>query len=79
MAEVVQQSLQYLTTADVTAMAVYLKALPEEKAEPAEMPTGPRVDQVIAQGKDPPPTVPPATRHCLFTFGGAFCVWKKCD
>jgi len=31
MAEVVQRSLQYLTDADINAMAVYLKALPGEK------------------------------------------------
>ena len=52
MAEVVQQSLQHLSSADATAMAVYLKALPEEKGEPVEMPSGPLVDQVMAQGKD---------------------------
>ncbi|MES2015912.1 MAG: cytochrome c [Pseudomonadota bacterium] len=51
MAEVVQASLQHLDTADVTAMAVYLKALPEDKAEPVEMPSGPLVDRVMAQGK----------------------------
>ncbi len=52
MAEVVQQSLQHLTPPDVTAMAVYLKALPEDKAEPAEMPSGPQLDKVMAQGKE---------------------------
>lgn len=51
MAEVVQQSLQHLSTPDVTAMAVYLKALPEDKAPPVEMPTGPHVAQVMEQGK----------------------------
>ena len=34
MAEVVYNSLQYLTDEDVTAMAVYLKALPQRDAEP---------------------------------------------
>ena len=52
MAEVVQQSLQHLSMADATAMAVYLTALPEEKAEPVEMPGGPEVDQVMKQGKE---------------------------
>ena len=51
MAEVVQQSLQHLSTPDVTAMAVYLKALPEDKAPPVEMPSGPQVEKVMAQGK----------------------------
>lgn len=51
MAEVVQQSLQHLSTPDVTAMAVYLKALPEDKAAPAEMPSGPRVQAVMELGK----------------------------
>jgi mono/diheme cytochrome c family protein len=52
MAEVVQESLQHLNTQDVTAMAAYLKALPEDKAEPPEMPAGPQVDAVMAQGKE---------------------------
>ena len=52
MAEVVQQSLQHLSTDDVTAMAVYLKALPEDKIAPVEMARGPQVDQVMAQGKE---------------------------
>ena len=52
MAEVVQESLQHLSTEDVTAMAAYLKALPEDKAEPLEMPSGPLVDKVMAQGKE---------------------------
>ncbi|MES2317317.1 MAG: cytochrome c [Pseudomonadota bacterium] len=52
MAEVVQQSLQHLSTEDVTAMAVYLKALPEDKVPPLEMPRGPQVDKVMALGKD---------------------------
>lgn len=51
MAEVVQQSLQHMSTPDVTAMAVYLKALPEDKAAPVEMPVGPRVDKVMELGK----------------------------
>ena len=34
MAEVVYNSLQYLTDEDVTAMAVYLKALPQRDSEP---------------------------------------------
>jgi mono/diheme cytochrome c family protein len=51
MAEVVQQSLQHLNTADVTAMAVYLKALPEQRAQPVEMPSGPQVQAVMELGK----------------------------
>lgn len=51
MAEVVQQSLQHLDTGDVTAMAVYLKALPEDKAEPVTMPSGPQVQRVMELGK----------------------------
>ena len=51
MAEVVQESLQHLDTGDVTAMAVYLKALPAEPAKPHKLPAGPEVDQLIAQGK----------------------------
>lgn len=63
MAEVVQQSLQHLSTEDVTAMAVYLKALPADKAPPVDMPSGPQVDKVIAQGKDLYGT------HCLECHG----------
>ena len=52
MAEVVQKSLQHLSTDDVTAMAVYLKALPSAPAPPVAMPTGPAVDKVLRQGKE---------------------------
>lgn len=51
MAEVVQKSLQHMNTEDVTAMAVYLKSLPAQPAQPMEMPTGPRVDKVLELGK----------------------------
>jgi mono/diheme cytochrome c family protein len=51
MAEVVQKSLQHLNLDDVTAMAVYLKALPSTPAPPVTMPDGPRVDQMMEQGK----------------------------
>jgi mono/diheme cytochrome c family protein len=51
MAEVVERSLQHLTEPDVTAMATYLKSLPATKAEDREELKGPRVDQVVAQGK----------------------------
>ena len=51
MAEVVQMSLQHLSDDDVTAMAVYLKALPSTPAPPVTMPNGPVVDKVIEQGK----------------------------
>ena len=52
MAEVVQKSLQHLSTDDVTAMAVYLKALPSEPVQPVAMPGGPGVDKVMQQGKE---------------------------
>lgn len=51
MAEVVQNSLQHMSTEDVTAMAVYLKSLPAEKPRTVDVPSGPAVDQVLAQGK----------------------------
>lgn len=51
MAEVVQKSLQHMSTEDVTAMAVYLKGLPAEPAPPLRLPSGPDVDQLVAQGK----------------------------
>lgn len=52
MAEVVQESLQHMSHADVTAMAVYLKALPSTPAPPVVLPGGPRVEQVMQQGKE---------------------------
>jgi mono/diheme cytochrome c family protein len=52
MAEVVQKSLQHLSDEDVTAMAVYLKSLPSEPAPPVAMPSGPRVERVMQQGKE---------------------------
>ncbi len=51
MAEVVSRSLQHISEPDVTAMATYLKSLPATRPEPREAITGPRVDQVVAQGK----------------------------
>lgn len=51
MAEVVQKSLQHMSTEDVTAMAVYLKSLPAQPAQPMDMPTGPRIDKVLELGK----------------------------
>lgn len=43
MAEVVQQSTQYLSPQDLTAMATYLKALPQTPPQPAQaVPTTPR-------------------------------------
>jgi mono/diheme cytochrome c family protein len=51
MAEVVQKSLQHLSDEDATAMAVYLKALPAQPAAPFDMPSGPRVERVLEQGK----------------------------
>ena len=52
MAEVVEKSLQHLSTEDVTAMAVYLKALPSEQAAAPVMPQGPNVDKVMKQGEE---------------------------
>ena len=40
MAEVTHNSLQYLTEADVLAMAVYLKTLPERSSPPSAQPRG---------------------------------------
>jgi mono/diheme cytochrome c family protein len=51
MAEVVASSLQHLSEPDVTAMATYLKSLPATKAEVREQLKGPKVDQVVAHGK----------------------------
>ncbi len=51
MSEVVQQSLQHLSTEDVTAMAVYLKSLPATPEAPVSMPSGPQVERVVAIGK----------------------------
>lgn len=51
MAEVVQKSLQHMSTEDATAMAVYLKALPAQTAQPVKVAAGPQVERVIAQGK----------------------------
>ncbi len=51
MAEVVQASLQHLDESDIAAMADYLKSLPSEPAEQEELPSGPRVQALLAQGK----------------------------
>ena len=59
MAEVVARSLQYLSDADVAAMATYLKSLPVTKAEADEKARrqgnkklhGPHINQTIAHGK----------------------------
>ena len=51
MAEVVRQSLQHLSTEDVTAMAVYLKALPATPAEPAELLIDAATRRFLDQGK----------------------------
>ena len=51
MAEVVAQSLQYLSDDDTQAMAVYLKSLPQHAPPPAqEMATGPQAERVLQQG-----------------------------
>jgi mono/diheme cytochrome c family protein len=51
MAEVVARSLQHVSEPDVAAMATYLKSLPATTAEAREELKGPRVEQVVAQGK----------------------------
>ncbi len=51
MAEVVAQSLQHVSTEDVTAMAAYLKSLPSHSAPPVGMPKGPQVERILAEGK----------------------------
>ncbi|MDO8439221.1 MAG: c-type cytochrome [Telluria sp.] len=51
MAEVVRQSLQHLSSADVTAMAVYLKALPATPAEPVELVINAQTRRLLDQGK----------------------------
>jgi mono/diheme cytochrome c family protein len=52
MAEVVARSLQHLSRADVTAMALYLKSLPEAPPPPRQqVPTGPASEQLLAQGR----------------------------
>ena len=51
MAEVVARSLQHMSTADVTAMAIYLKSLPAAEVEARAQPNAPQVEQTIAHGK----------------------------
>ncbi|QYF93749.1 cytochrome c [Massilia sp. PAMC28688] len=51
MAEVVQKSLQHVSTDDVTAMAVYLKSLPAHGAPPAKVAQGPQVERILADGR----------------------------
>ncbi|MGZ8294099.1 MAG: c-type cytochrome [Telluria sp.] len=51
MAEVVQESLQHLSVGDVSAMAVYLKSLPNTAAPRERVTPGPQTEQVIAAGK----------------------------
>jgi mono/diheme cytochrome c family protein len=51
MAEVVARSLQHVSEPDVAAMATYLKSLPATKAELREELKGPKVEQVVEQGK----------------------------
>ncbi len=51
MAEVVQESLQHLSSEDVGAMAVYLKALPATPAQALEGPVGPQGAQMLEQGR----------------------------
>ncbi len=49
MAEVVYNSLQYLTDADAAAMAVYLKALPQRDSEPAPTSAARLVDPSVME------------------------------
>jgi mono/diheme cytochrome c family protein len=52
MAEVVGRSLQHLSGQDVTAMALYLKSLPQTAPPARQAPqTGPASEQFLAQGK----------------------------
>ena len=51
MADVVQQSLQHMSTDDVTSMALYLKSLPARPAEPVTLPAGPQFEKVLSLGK----------------------------
>lgn len=54
MAEVTFNSLQFMTDADVRAMAVYLKSLPADRpvnADPASAPARANITQQYAQGK----------------------------
>jgi mono/diheme cytochrome c family protein len=54
MAEVTYNSLQYLNDADVRAMAVYLKSLPNADtsvADPRNMPLGAEATQTFSEGK----------------------------
>ena len=51
MAEVVQQSLQHMSTDDVTSMALYLKSLPARPASPRALSARPQSEKVIALGK----------------------------
>ncbi|RJG08317.1 cytochrome c [Massilia cavernae] len=64
MAEVVQESLQHLAVADVTAMAVYLKSLPDTAARREKFVPGPETEQVIAAGKKL------YEAHCVDCHGG---------
>jgi mono/diheme cytochrome c family protein len=50
MAEVVRQSLQYLNDDDVTAMAVYLKSLPQHGAKPAPQLATKDTERMLEQG-----------------------------
>lgn len=51
MADVVQQSLQHMSTDDVTSMALYLKSLPARPAEPVTLPAGPQFEKVLSLGE----------------------------
>ncbi len=51
MAEVVRESLQHLSLADVTAMAVYLKSLPAAPAAPVELVIDADTRRFIDQGR----------------------------
>ncbi len=50
MAQVVAGSLQYLTSADTTAMAVYLKTVPASAPAPAQLSAGAEREATLAQG-----------------------------
>lgn len=51
MAEVVSQSTQYLSTEDLTAMAIYLKTLPQKESVRPQTSASPRRSNTIASGQ----------------------------
>ena len=87
MAEVVERSLQHLDTADIAAMASYLKALPATPVERRAQESTPQLQQVVelgkrlytnhcvdchgADGKGMPPAYPPLAGNRALTMAAA--------